>query len=311
MSHDAWEAVYLKSYLRCVGTSILLWDHSITFDEEVRLIWLDRSRKKTTPGTILFILNRYGSLVFNLGIFVGEWLEIPPERCELFEILRNIALILIAYFAIGNMMLRVYVACGYHHFSPPIYPSRYVAFLSNRRMLIFLISLLSVLTILGIIIYLPAGTKDQAPNIPYCFFAMGNASRARTAAPMEMICALDLVLFGLLAWKTFDTRQRFHGLSPQLLLVLAQHGALYFLIMTLINMANTFTFYLGGEYVWGSLGTVASSVAPVLVSRMTLNLLSYGQQERTQNSESFSGVEHGRRRSEGEDILMQTLTVPA
>lgn len=49
-----------------VGTALCCYDYIITFDAEVRCIW----RRKISGASVLFVLNRYATLVASLASIV-------------------------------------------------------------------------------------------------------------------------------------------------------------------------------------------------------------------------------------------------
>ena len=53
---------------------LFLYDYLITFEQEVRFIW----GRKLTGANVIFILNRYPTLVMCLMVVIGCW----PVECE-------------------------------------------------------------------------------------------------------------------------------------------------------------------------------------------------------------------------------------
>jgi len=62
----------LTNYVAFIGFTILVWDHIITFDDEVKYIW----RRRKTLLTCLFLINRYFTplgFIGNLIAYFSDW----------------------------------------------------------------------------------------------------------------------------------------------------------------------------------------------------------------------------------------------
>lgn len=83
----------------------------------------------------------------------------------------------------------------------------------------------------------------------------------------------ELLIFSLTVYRICKTR----GLSlitsrRNLLDIMFQDGAMYFAVMTLVNLPNILMSYCGPNTTRGSLATLTSCVSVALVSRLMLNL---------------------------------------
>ncbi|KAI0259041.1 hypothetical protein BC834DRAFT_908436 [Gloeopeniophorella convolvens] len=56
-------------YLTAIGTAALLWDHVITFDDEVKFIWTGR----LTKVKAMFVIQRYGMILVCIAIYYATY----------------------------------------------------------------------------------------------------------------------------------------------------------------------------------------------------------------------------------------------
>jgi len=70
----------ITNYVAFFGFTVLVWDHIITFGDEVECIW----RRKKNLLVYLFLLNRYFTplgFIVNITAYLSQW---PPEVCKKF-----------------------------------------------------------------------------------------------------------------------------------------------------------------------------------------------------------------------------------
>ncbi|KAJ3914353.1 hypothetical protein F5877DRAFT_82890 [Lentinula edodes] len=117
---------------------------------------------------------------------------------------------------------------------------------------------------------------------------------AGAAVAWLMIFIYDVLLFGLMVHNAFKTRKELHMIHrlkfrASLRVILLRDGAMYFGVMTLVNLANILTYYfsevrfteyhtdpnfdvLTKDCMRGGKAPFTSSLSVTLVSRLMLNL---------------------------------------
>jgi len=98
--------LYATNYFGFASYTILVWDHAITFSDEVRYIW--QGRKKTTLIIILFMINRYLTpLNFILNLFAYLSPVWTPTLCSHFVRYEGSMIVIALGITALMMMIRV------------------------------------------------------------------------------------------------------------------------------------------------------------------------------------------------------------
>jgi len=98
--------LYATNYFGFASYTILIWDHAITFGDEVRYIW--KGRKKTTLIIILFLINRYLTpLNFILNLFAYLSPVWNPTLCSHFVRYEGSTIVVALGITALMMMIRV------------------------------------------------------------------------------------------------------------------------------------------------------------------------------------------------------------
>jgi hypothetical protein len=83
----------------------------------------------------------------------------------------------------------------------------------------------------------------------------------------------ELLIFVLTVCRICKTRGVSLAISRRNLFdIMLQDGAMYFAVMTLINLPNILMYYCGSNTTRGSLATFTSCISVTLISRLMLNL---------------------------------------
>ncbi|KAG1808635.1 uncharacterized protein BJ212DRAFT_1382203 [Suillus subaureus] len=83
----------------------------------------------------------------------------------------------------------------------------------------------------------------------------------------------ELLIFALTICRICKTRKLSLAVSRRNILdIMFQDGAMYFAVMTLVNLPNILTYYCGSNTTRGSLATFTSCMSVTLISRLMLNL---------------------------------------
>ncbi|KAF8200818.1 hypothetical protein BJ912DRAFT_583779 [Pholiota molesta] len=253
---------------------MLVYDHMLTFGEEVDKIW---SRQFTLP-TLLFYLNRYVThlqyIVIQVAFHETTWSDSMcvnfryrimrfiqswnPSRCRRYVKFAGASTTSLVAVAELVMILRVYAL-----------------YLGNKYILAFLLSVLTGQVIVsgwavhnGMRVPQPAGFPGCVLTGKNSFFA------ALWGAPL----VTDACIFALTLWRTARYMRK-HGRMTVMELML-RDGTLYFFTIFGVNLMNTLIYFLA----LGDLKAVGASfsqiLTSILISRLQLNLRYVGANSR-------------------------------
>ncbi|KAJ6571478.1 hypothetical protein B0H19DRAFT_1130076 [Mycena capillaripes] len=245
-------ALRLQNELHLVSITFLYFDHALSFSDEVRFLW----RKAKTRSTYYFFVNRYLAFFGGAVITVFRFVAVPTSVCTHVNLFRQVLLVINQCLVCLLLTLRIYALYG-----------------RDKRVYVGMLGFGAGL--LGISCWALVGKNGaQEPNAIGCHIDNSQRLGIYIAVPWEALLVYDVVIFLALFYKSFQTRAdsptlRWH--SP-LLTLLIRDGAIYFVIMALMNLANILTFYIAGPLLRGCLSTMASCMSVTLASRLMLNL---------------------------------------
>jgi hypothetical protein len=241
-------------YLHLIAITILYYDHFITLEAEISLLW----KRPNTLSSYLFFLNRYFSFFGNICVLVSIFVSTSCGAWHIYqELFHALAQVIVAVL----LSLRIYALYD-----------------CNKRLLI----LLSVLILGGIGLAIATDLSASSTKLPSsipiagCHDTLDLKNAALVAVGWEAIFIYDVFLFGMTLWKAYQARyrtamQRFRGMS--LLSVVIRDGTIYFGIMAMCNFVNVLTYYVtGNSFTRGSFSPIASCIAVTLMSRLMLRL---------------------------------------
>ncbi|KAJ7698020.1 hypothetical protein B0H17DRAFT_1197013 [Mycena rosella] len=247
----------LLLYLYFCAIVILYYDHLLTLPAEVAYIW----RRAKTRSAYWFFLNRYLNFFCTLPIAVFNFVQFDHVRSvfarHFFPYSINITqLRQVRAFPAGLargaviLSLRVYAMYGL-----------------NRRILYTFC--LATVVAAGIAAWAISGQNNSRDLEDYrvrgCFLPLSPSSGTREsylAAVWEALLAYDLLIFTMILTRSskFWLRDRPPGYST--LHLMQRDGALYFVAMSLANLSNIISFYVGGPFTKGGLSTFATRYTP-------------------------------------------------
>ncbi|KAJ7635396.1 hypothetical protein FB45DRAFT_1002693 [Roridomyces roridus] len=226
---------------------ILLYDHLLTLDLEVRYIW--RGPKRLS--FFFFMILRYTPLLCTLTLMLLGYLEIPAQKCIGVGLTR--VALLIFQCVLVNIVLGVRLYAIYNY-------SRIilgVLFCMAFTALFFAIRSMTGETGLsqsdkqGLeIIAQLAGcgfplTKHKSvfstPHVPMLTMDSLQSS-VRFAEAWEAQGACDIIAFALIVLRAWRQPLRLRG---SILNTIVKDGAFYFIVMALANLANILMYYYG------------------------------------------------------------------
>lgn len=245
------EQAIIHNCIEFAALTFLLYDHLITFAEEVTYIW---ARLKHASA-ILFLVNRYLGCLSTIAQTVISLATISPERCIQYIRCRQVLLFVNHAVVCMLFILRTYALYGRN----------------NRLLALFF---LTSITLASVVAWSLVGQQaTPAVNVPGCQMIYNTKTAIHLAVSYEALCVFDTLVFGLTVYKTFKVGVQSKGHSkPDLVMLLLRDGAIYFAIVAIANLANILSFYVAPELLKGGLSTLSICIAITMVSRLMLNL---------------------------------------
>ncbi|KAJ6484498.1 hypothetical protein C8R47DRAFT_1131586 [Mycena vitilis] len=232
-----------------IGLTILFWDHAITLDTEITLLW----RRRKSLSAYGFYINRYFGFFSGIAVSALPFLTLSLEECMRYSLFRELALVATQIITSIIMVIRVYALYG-----------------RSRRVLWGFVGI--ALGVIGVSVYAFSQQHVSRPTIiGGCHFDMTDSTAYRLAASWEAIFLFDSLVFGLTLYNAYLSR-RATVPSFNLHMLVVYDGALYFAIMALANLANIATYYVPTRVSPGSLSTFSSCISVTMISRMILHL---------------------------------------
>ncbi|KAF8802152.1 hypothetical protein BYT27DRAFT_7197232 [Phlegmacium glaucopus] len=252
-------------YFQMAGFVMLIYDHMLTFPDEVERIW----KQKITGASILFLINRYLSplqFIILIDAFEGPvWTKKACDRFVVFEGAQTITMVGICELI---MILRVYALYG---------RSKLVAI-----PLLFLLAAQIVLSGLGI------NTGFAVPLPPGVVGCILTGTSSLFALLWVTPLVTDSLIFVLTLWKTGQYIKK-SGRSPTLDIFL-RDGAMYFCVIFASNLLNTLIYFLATEDLKAIGASFSQQMTSVMISRIVLNLRSVSESRSISASRGAVGL---------------------
>ncbi|KAG2367580.1 hypothetical protein BDR07DRAFT_1606022 [Suillus spraguei] len=242
-------------YAILAGNSVLIYDHIVTLPQEVAFIW----RRPKALSAILFLLNRYVALLSNICSLVTDFIPDSDESCSKYLLYRELAIIIQAMVVCIIMAIRTYALYG-----------------CSKRLLTWMVIVMTALAIVAC-----AGTFGQySGDVKIlqevgCNAAISKMVAARIGLAWVALSVFDLFIFVLTMYRTYKINSLLRLsliTGKDIIDVIFRDGAMFFGVMTLFNITNILTFYIGPVGLRGSLATFTSCMSVTLISRLMLNL---------------------------------------
>ncbi|KAG1873293.1 hypothetical protein C8R48DRAFT_577824, partial [Suillus tomentosus] len=233
-----------------LGFTILVWDHTITFADEVEMIW---GRPKNLL-TFLFLLNRYLTPIGFIVNLVGKF-WIPAHRCEHFVRYEG-AMTAVGIQVVGLMMF-LRVRAMYH---------------DNRCVAILVASLLFVWVTVGAWL-LSHGVGEYQSRLTCSSGPLNLELRKGLASSWAWVALLyDTVVFTLTLNRTLPSIKNKE--AGHIVHTLFADGVLFYSVMCTINLIFTVMVVRAPEGLKNITGQYVFYV--VMMSRITLSLKKEG-----------------------------------
>jgi len=239
-------------YFQVAAFVVLIYDHALTFGEEVEQIW----KENLNGASVLFLLNRYATpLQFIIIIDAFQdprWTRSACNRFVAFQGGSNIALIAICELV---MILRVYALWG--------------------RCPIILTVLLLLWITQVVVSAVGLSTGFAVPLLPGSVGCIFSGSTTLFAALWVAPLISGSVMFVLTLLKTWHYMA--HSSNTRTIQVFLRDGIMYYLVVFMANLMNTFIYFLAVQDIKSIGASFSQVITSVMVSRLVLNLRSAGR----------------------------------
>lgn len=238
-------------YLQLAAFVVLIYDHIVTFSQEVERVWT----RKLNGASILFLINRYVTplqFIIIIDAFHDPiWTPAPAacKRIVLFEGASTVALLAVCELILILRVYALYSRCS--------------------RILCFLM-VLWVAQITVSCVGLRSGYRVQLPlQLVGCILTgRGTLFPAIWVTPLitdTCICILTL-------WRTRKYIRRSRNMPT--LHIFIRDGILYFLLICMVNLMNTLVYFLAVSDLKAIGASLSQLLTSVMISRLVLNLRS-------------------------------------
>ncbi|KAJ6484494.1 hypothetical protein C8R47DRAFT_1321554 [Mycena vitilis] len=266
---DEGQRIFRLNFIHIIGLTILFFDHLITLDTEINLLW----RRSKSLSAHWFYINRYFGFFSGIAVSALPFVTLSVETCRQYSFVREVILVATQAITSVIMIIRVYALYG-----------------RSRRILWFLLGLGAI--VVAVSVYSFTQQHGSRPMIlGGCHFNLSGETSFRLAGSWEGLFVFDTIIFVLTVYNAFLTRRRMIP-STGLYTLVVRDGAMYFGIVALANLANIASYYFPnsgvGQFPYsiicsrklippqiinpGSLSTLASCVSVTMISRLILNL---------------------------------------
>ncbi|KAG2125041.1 hypothetical protein DEU56DRAFT_826099 [Suillus clintonianus] len=242
----------MNLYALLVANSVLMYDHVATLTEEITFIWCCPK----APFAILFLVNRYFALLSN--IYVLSINSLPgSESCPKYLLSRELLIFVQQIIVCFMLTLRTYALYG-----------------CSKRLITWMVIISFALVGLAL-----AGSSGHslstAVGVPGfgCYESYTTETAVSPGLAWASLFVYELLIFALTVFRICNTKGLSLVMSRRNILdIIFQDGAIYFVAMTVFNIPNILTFYCGSDTIRGSLATFTSCMSVTLISRLVLNL---------------------------------------
>ncbi|KAF8212845.1 hypothetical protein K438DRAFT_1957434 [Mycena galopus ATCC 62051] len=246
----------LNRYFYIAGFVLLIYDHGLTLESEMRYIWRHIRTPRHNKSSVWYLLVRYLSLCANVVI---PWFNMC-QTCYTLVILHDFLLIAQELLIEAALCLRIMAMFS----------------MVNKRGMLFLIAILILVITLGswTVVGSAAPQVIQTP-VPGCYTAASNARRLRLAAFWEGLLATDVLFLGLTLYRANAQRLNGAGLPVgSLWRVVIRDGVLYYVVICCANLCNILMYYVlpVDVNITPGLTSFTVALAVTMICRLMLNI---------------------------------------
>ncbi|KAF9449493.1 hypothetical protein P691DRAFT_727899 [Macrolepiota fuliginosa MF-IS2] len=243
-------------YFQLAAFVMLVYDHCLTFAQEVERIW----KHRLSAAAVLFLVNRYATLAQFIIVLVAfhepQWVGKRCSRFVLFEGMTTVGIL-----AVGQliMILRVYA----------IYDR-------STRILVFLLMLWLAQIVISFVGLRTGYVAPLPKGLTGCILTGSDV-----LFPSVWIAPIitDSTIFLLTIYRT--KHYLHHLLSPfmseaaaKAIMILVRDGTMYFFLIMLSNLMNGLIFFLAPPDLKAIGASFSQLLTCTIISRLVLNLRS-------------------------------------
>lgn len=255
---DPESAIYnvrLSVIMGVVGFTVMMYDHVLTFTDEVQYIW----KAKKTPVVFMFLLNRYVTpIVLSIDLYDKGGISSYTSK----EFCVNWYLVEATWYVIAFGITHALVAM------------RVAAIWGRPRWIVILLVTLWVVyfstttTILLISIIRGANTVHFEPLLKLCYLSITSFLWACWVPPL----LLETVLFVLSCIQAFRAGR--YATRTPIIYVLFRDGALHFTVIVFCSIFNMVTWIVAPPTLVALAKYFGLAIVNTMISRLVLNLRS-------------------------------------
>ncbi|KAJ3569708.1 hypothetical protein NP233_g4882 [Leucocoprinus birnbaumii] len=290
--------VQAYNYASLPAYVILYYDYLLTINDEIQLIWPNKSLGVVS---LVFYLNRYVSLLGHVPFLVGIYiLSLSPEKSQAgspFALISNVTYVY-SKACRGLLKYHQYLAGLIQIIAGTALSCRTYALYGRRRRVLYPLLALG-LAVIGFGLWalhdmeLTPGSSEQLPPIG-CVSAISHADASHYAALWIGMFLFDLIIFLMTVYKSIKRwkEDEFHQDTTLLHILLrdgeqtdlsdrndVKHlpmfpliGTIYFGVMVLLTLSVVVSFFIMPDYDKGITTSLANVLSSVMVSRLLFNL---------------------------------------
>ncbi|KAH9059741.1 hypothetical protein EDB87DRAFT_735933 [Lactarius vividus] len=252
--------LFLNYVFNTFPVAILYYDYALTLSREVEYFWPNPYR--TGWVSSIFFLNRYFAIFGHIPIVINL---IPDTSCE-----PQNAWKMHHYKGYFSMVVQLLVAvlCSMRV---------YALYNKNNRILLSLVALAGASIIVGFVAIATESddvvTRVPPPMTPICHPSLGLSEEGGSFLSIAWsgLLAFDVAVFVLTLYKAVKV-----GYNIPLVQILVRDGSLYFVVLSIVNLANILTLQFAPTLLKNSVIPLTNtfSLSATLISRLMLRLRS-------------------------------------
>ncbi|PPR07619.1 hypothetical protein CVT24_004172 [Panaeolus cyanescens] len=241
---------------------MLVYDHLLTLQEEVERIW----KQKTSGATILFLINRYGTLLSFIVVLDAfhdpSWPRAVCDRFVMFEGAQTIVFVGICELI---MILRVYALYG-----------------RSAIVLVFLMALWCAQIVMSGIGIHTGWAVPSPPDLNTGCILDGDNTLFLSLWVAPLVT--DTFIFALTLWRIRRYKRRVR--STPLVQIFLRDGIMYFFAIFSANFLNFMIYVLAPSDLKPVGASFSQLLTSVMISRLVLNLRAVSNSPSTDHSTS-------------------------
>lgn len=255
------QGLYTTQYAELASSTIIVYDHFVTLDQEVELIW----KSGWSFGKCLFLVNRYYTLfvvVFNNYVLFNS--SISSNLCATWFRWQGISGIL--SFTMGELILqlRLYALYSLNRKVLVLMGTVFAAtFITSATIMGFALARIKTLVVPKEILGVSICTPSNLHEITF-FFAFWIPIMTCEA----LLCAL-VIFKAVRGWRR---RENLRDSGKALVTVLIRDSIFYFLVLFVVYLTNTIIFVGGDAVRIEAAVNYAVSMSCVIGNRLCLNV---------------------------------------